>query len=298
MAQNLIKRCQNMKILVISLENFITEMNNILNDFDDLKKDSSNDTKTNNNSNTSNLNLTITEQNSKYEENKEENKDTIDKDNIDNYNENDNDNDNENENENEDVVTKNINYNICPLCNIPGEINDTLIICEKCGMERIWDAHTSDTYSMTIDQNYNTTNNSFMAFSIVGNGSYCYNRSLLKTCANYSVYRNSNNKKDIINKIYQYEGNKPPANVIKETSELFDEIKNKGYVYRGDSKLGVIAACMYYISIKNNLPRTPKEISSIFKIDEKFLSQGDRIIQELNELGVINIQTNYRPVND
>src|SRR6476646_7395104 len=112
----------------IDREKFITEMDNILNDFDDLKKDSSNDTKTNNNSNTSNLNLTITEQNSKYEENKEENKDTIDKDNIDNYNENDNDNDNENENENEDVVTKNINYNICPLCNIPGKINDTLII--------------------------------------------------------------------------------------------------------------------------------------------------------------------------
>lgn len=203
-----------------------------------------------------------------------------------------------NEKKKENDVEQKIDYNICPLCKIPGKINDTLIICEKCGMERMWDPHSNDVYSATVDQNYNTTNNSFMAFSIVGQGGYCYNRSLLKTCADYSVYRNSSNKKDIINRIYQYEGNKPPMNIINGTAELFDQIKNKGYVYRGDGKLGVIAACLYYVSIEHNLTRTPKEICQIFGIDEKFLSQGDRILQELNELGVINIQTNHKPLND
>ena len=191
-----------------------------------------------------------------------------------------------------------VSYSICPNCNISCKISDTMMICEQCGMERDWDTHTNDFYSMTVDQNYNTNSNAFMTFSIVGVNSYCYNRSLLKTCADYSMYRNSNNKKDIINKVYQYEGSKPPLNIINGTADLFEIIKNKGYVFRGDGKLGVIAACMYYVSIEHNLTRTPKEISQIFGIDEKFLSQGDRTLQELNELGIISIQTNHKPLND
>jgi hypothetical protein len=192
----------------------------------------------------------------------------------------------------------NNDYNLCPLCKIPGKINDAIIICEKCGMERAWDLHTNDTYNMSIDQNYNTMNNSFMTFSIVGQNSYNLNRSLLKTCADYSLYRHNNNKKEIINRIYRYEGSKPPMNIVNQTADLFDKIKNKGYVYRGDGKLGVIAACLYYVSIENNLTRTPKEIAAIMQIEDKFLSQGDRILQELNELGVISIQTTHKPLND
>jgi transcription initiation factor TFIIIB Brf1 subunit/transcription initiation factor TFIIB len=191
-----------------------------------------------------------------------------------------------------------INYKMCPKCNIACKIYDIFIICERCGMEREWDMHTSNAYNMTIDQNYNTSNNSFMTFSIIGVNAYYYNRSFLKTCADYSAYRNNNNKKEIINKIDQYEGNKPPHNIINATADLFDQIKNKGYVYRGDGKLGVIAACLYYASIMNNLTRSPKEIAAIMGIDDKFLSQGDRILQELNELNVISIPTHYKPLND
>lgn len=197
---------------------------------------------------------------------------------------------------NTEIIKK--NYKLCPECKVQCKIHDTLIICEKCGMERIWDCHSHNLYSITIDQNYNTASNSFLSFTIVGANSYCYNRSFLKTCADYSAYRNNNNKKDILNKIYQYEGNKPPLNIINAAAELFDQIKNKGYVYRGDGKLGVIGACLYYASIMNNLTRTPKEIAQIMGIDERFLSHGDRILQELNELGIITIPTNYKPLDD
>lgn len=191
-----------------------------------------------------------------------------------------------------------VDYSMCPTCNIVGKIHETLIICEKCGMERVWDSHSHDLYSMTIDQNYNTASSSFVSFAVIGQNAYCYNRSFLKTCSDYSAFRNNSNRKEIINKIYQYEGNKPPMNVINATAEIFDQIKNKGYVYRGDGKLGIIGACLYYASIQNNLTRTPKEISLIMGIDEKFLSAGDRILQELNEIGIINIETSYKPLND
>lgn len=187
-------------------------------------------------------------------------------------------------------------YNLCPLCHTSCKISGTMIVCENCGTERAWDSHSNDLYSISIEQNYNTMNNSFMTFSIVGMNSYCYNRSFLKTCADYSAYRNHTNKKDIVNRIYQYEGNKPPHNIINATVELFEHIKNKGYVYRGDGKLGVIGACLYYTSIQHNLMRTHKEISAIMGIDEKFIGQGDRILQELNEMGLIDIPTNNKPL--
>jgi hypothetical protein len=197
---------------------------------------------------------------------------------------------------NEDVEKN--DYKICEYCNIPGKIHDTVIICENCGYEKELNSHAFDLFNATIDQNYNTSNNSFMTFNIVGTNSYSYHRSFLKTCADYTSYRNNNNKKEIINRIYQYEGNKPPANIINAAVDLFEQVKNKGYVYRGNGKLGVIGACLYYSCINNSLTRSPKEISLIMNIEERFLSHGDRVLMELNELGVISIQTNYKPLQD
>jgi hypothetical protein len=189
-------------------------------------------------------------------------------------------------------------YKLCPECQIPCKVQDILIICEQCGIERLYDCHMNNNYSLSVDSSYNTTNNSFMTFTVIGAKSYFYKRSMMKTCADYSIYRNNNNKKDIINKIYQYEGNKLPMNIINTAADLFDQIKNKDYVFRGDGKLGVIGACLYYASIKHSLTRTPKEIANIMGIEEKFLSQGDRILQELNEMKIIDIPTNYKPLED
>ena len=196
------------------------------------------------------------------------------------------------------IIANSTDYKICPTCNIRGKILETLIICEQCGMEREYNENIFDTYNMSYESNYNTSAKSFMTFNIIGNNAYCYHRSFLKTCADYSMYRNANNKKEIINRIYQYEGNKPPHNIINQTAELFDQIKDKGYVFRGDGKLGVIGACLYYTCIANNLTRTPKEIASIMNVDDKFISNGDRILLELNELGIITIPTDHEPIGD
>ena len=191
-----------------------------------------------------------------------------------------------------------VDYKLCPECKIQCKIKDTTIICEQCGIERQYDCHTADNYSLMVDCGYNTSNNSYMSFNVVGTNAYFYQRSMMKTCADYSIYRNNSNKKDIINRIYQYEGNKPPMNVINTASDLFDKIKANNYVFRGDGKLGVIGACLYYASIIHNLTKTPREIAHIMGIDEKFLSQGDRTLQELNEMKTIEIPTNRKPLED
>jgi transcription initiation factor TFIIIB Brf1 subunit/transcription initiation factor TFIIB len=188
-----------------------------------------------------------------------------------------------------------ITENICEKCNISCKTLNGIIYCELCRME---DKIETDNITFNSENNHNTNNNSFMAFNFTGNGSYCYQRSFLKSCANYSSFRKNNNRKDMYNYNYKYEGNKLPKNVIKLAIELFSTIKDNKYVYRGNGKKGIIGACLFYACVINKITKTPREIANILGIEERFLSQGDRTIQELNEKGVINIPTILRPIDD
>jgi transcription initiation factor TFIIIB Brf1 subunit/transcription initiation factor TFIIB len=80
--------------------------------------------------------------------------------------------------------------------------------------------------------------------------------------------------------------------------ELFSKIKENNYVYRGNGKKGVLGACLFYACVMNHITKTPREIASVMEIEERFLSQGDRTVQELNEKGVISIPTILRPLTD
>ena len=198
-------------------------------------------------------------------------------------------------------LEKNIDLNniitndICEKCNIKYKTLNGIIYCELCGSENKVEL---DELTFNSEGGNNINSNSFMSFNFIGKNSYCYQRSFLKTCANYSSFRKNNNRKDMYNYNYNYTGNKLPKNVIKLAIELFSKIKEKKYVYRGNGKKGIIGACIFYSCVINKITKTPKEIANILGIEERFLSQGDRTIQELNEMGVISIPTTLRPLND
>lgn len=190
-----------------------------------------------------------------------------------------------------------LKFTICPKCNTEGKINDGSVYCVSCGLETIVLDDTNK-FNFTADKDHNTSDNSFMSFNFIGKNSYCYQRSFLKTCANYSSFRKNNNRKDLYNYNYQYEGKKIPKNAIKLAIELFSKIKEHNYVFRGNGKKGVLGACLFYACVMNHITKTPREISSVMDIEERFLSQGDRIVQELNEKGIITIPTILRPLKD
>lgn len=194
----------------------------------------------------------------------------------------------------DEKITK---FTICPKCNVEGKIDDGSVHCVSCGLETIVIDDTNK-FSFTVDKDHNTSDNSFMSFNFIGKNSYCYQRSFLKTCANYSSFRKNNNRKDLYNYNYQYEGKKIPKNAIKLAIELFSKIKENNYVFRGNGKKGVLGACLFYACVMNHITKTPREIASVMEIEERFLSQGDRIVQELNEKGIISIPTILRPLND
>jgi transcription initiation factor TFIIIB Brf1 subunit/transcription initiation factor TFIIB len=188
------------------------------------------------------------------------------------------------------------NYNICPKCKINTCEADGVICCSNCGYTKIVVNYVSQHYSTSLDKDHNTAKNSFMSFKVVGKNSYGLQRSLLKTCSNYKAFSKNTNKKDLHNFVFQYEGKKIPKSVIDLAIELFSTIKDAGYVFRGNGKRGVMGACLFYACVIKGITKTPREIAAIMKIEERFLSSGDRVIQELNELGVIEIPTNFDPL--
>ena len=190
-----------------------------------------------------------------------------------------------------------IKYNICPKCNIEGTMNDGSVFCPECGLETLI-IDDNNKFSFSSEKDHNVSSNSYISFNFIGPNSYGYQRSFLKTCANYSSFRRNNNRKDMYNYNYQYEGKKIPKNAIKLAIELFSKIKEKNYVFRGNGKKGVLGACLFYACVMNNITKTPREIASVMEIEDRFLSHGDRVVQELNEKGVISIPTTLRPLND
>jgi len=200
----------------------------------------------------------------------------------------------------EDTASMQINttYNLCPNCGISGRISGAIIVCEQCGMEREWDSHDVDTYSITIDHNYNTSANTYMAFNVKGPKSFGHQRCRLKIDSDTSSYRNNNNRRAITNTICRYGGHQPPSSAVKQTIEMFDTIKQSGQVFRGQNKTGVIAACLYYSCIQHGWTQPPHEVAKIMNIDEKFIIHGDRILQDLHSAGIISIPVNHKPIHD
>jgi transcription initiation factor TFIIIB Brf1 subunit/transcription initiation factor TFIIB len=190
-----------------------------------------------------------------------------------------------------------VKFIICPKCNIEGRLTSGGVFCEQCGLERKM-IDNSQQFCFSTEKDHNTSLNSFISFNIVGKNSYAYQRSFLKTCANYSSFRRNNNRKDLYNYNYQHEGKKIPKNAIKLAIDLFSKIKENNYVYRGNGKKGVLGACLFYACVMNQITKTPREIASVMEIEDRFLSQGDRIVNELNEKGVIEIPTILRPLKD
>jgi hypothetical protein len=188
--------------------------------------------------------------------------------------------------------------NYCNDCQIAYLYNSdsTCMFCPNCGEEK--EIISDDEPIKNINVNHNTSGNAFIPFKIIGKNSYCLQKSFLKCCADYQTYRNNSNKKDIFNHIYQYKGNKIPKDVLQDAVNLYRKIKDAGHVYRGNGKKGIIGACLFYACIMKNITKTPREIALVLGIEERFLSQGDRILQELNEKKVINIPTLLRPLED
>lgn len=82
-----------------------------------------------------------------------------------------------------------------------------------------------------------------------------------------------------------------PKPIIENSKILFKRINDSKYqsgvnigkniIIRGLNRKSLIAACVFHGAIKQNKPRSPKEIAEIFDIEEKQVTRGCRKLRDL-----------------
>lgn len=186
-----------------------------------------------------------------------------------------------------DINNINKNCKLCVNCKSSLTINYNQTICNTCGFENNYDI-SFDNDNTFMDSSY--SNNDFVNFKITGKNSYSLQKTTLKIYSNYDQYR----KLTIIREINLWNNSgefKIPKHIIREAIEMFCKIKKADYVFRKDNKKGVLSACLYYSCYNNGIIKTPQEMSKYVGIQEKFHSYGDRVLQDLNDKGIISIPT-------
>lgn len=73
--------------------------------------------------------------------------------------------------------------------------------------------------------------------------------------------------------------------VLEDAKVLYKQVSEKK-ISRGDNKEGLIASCVYYSCLLNNVPRSTKEIATMFHIDPVVLTKGNARFQALVKLNV------------
>ena len=66
-----------------------------------------------------------------------------------------------------------------------------------------------------------------------------------------------------------------PSIISDHTKHLYKKITDK-QLFRGENKNGLMAICMYRACKEKNVPRSIKEIASIFQVDEQVMTKGNR----------------------
>ena len=84
---------------------------------------------------------------------------------------------------------------------------------------------------------------------------------------------------------------KIPTSIIENSKILFKRINDskhqngvnigKNIIIRGLNRRSLIAACVFHGALKQNMPRSPKEIAEIFGIEEKQVTKGCRKLRDL-----------------
>ncbi len=199
------------------------------------------------------------------------------------------------ENEFNDIITKIDqqimeieNYKLCINCNTHMNINiNNLYSCKTCGY--IKNITTDNNEYESSLENYNTNSNYNFPIKCVGNNAYNYQKCMRNISSEYNIIQESNIKNKLYKLNYQSDNLLIPKNIIQNVIDQYKFIRNNYNVYRGDILKGILGSLIYYECLKEKIMRKPKEIANWCKISESNLSKGDKIIKNLYEEGVLQI---------
>lgn len=183
----------------------------------------------------------------------------------------------------------------CVACN--GELvsSDGMLVCKKCAVEL-----PSREESVNIrDTNRNIDDSCVISCRMNDGFSRGYNYRVVQSSSATEKYRNKRMYEECKHIFHNTKNRQYISDdVLRDAIVLFGETRKSGRVFRNRHKLGVVGACIYYCSMKHNVTRTIKEIANACDVEEKYISNGERYLQYLNEKKIITLVTKVNPVSD
>lgn len=174
-----------------------------------------------------------------------------------------------------------IDDNICE-CGHEFLISDQVMECPCCGNIKDY-VHIQSQHSSSFTE---SSNKIYAKLSV---GDTYKNKLILFSCYHQKQRAQLNNEF---------------SHLKEEYPGLEDSILNKARIFyemvikeetnnRGDTKKGIQIACIYTVSYQENLPRTKKELSVIYDIEEKKISNGLNIVRNVCMNHDIQIKTHH-----
>jgi transcription initiation factor TFIIIB Brf1 subunit/transcription initiation factor TFIIB len=185
-------------------------------------------------------------------------------------------------------------WKTCPDCKIRMQPMKNSYQCTHCGRDKEVLEHGGE-FSSSIVDNYNTNSNCSLSIKIVGKDSYRYYKALLRTASDYSKIQSNNTNRQLGRFNSQSKDGKLPIIILKEAADLYGRIQKHNVVRRGNGRKGALGACIYFVCIRHNITKKPKEIATFLCIEESYLSKGDKLLRVLHYKGVINIPIHHNP---
>lgn len=180
-----------------------------------------------------------------------------------------------------------VDYKICIDCNISMDLNiNNSYTCPNCGY--IKQITTENLEYEESFKNYNVSNKAYMPIKYTGRESYKLQQNLRNITSEYDPIQESYIKKILNTCNSESTDFTIPQNIIKNTIEIYKNIRMGNKVFRGDILKGVLGSIIHYLCKKEGIIRKPKEIAKWCNISDKDLSVGDKHLRSLENEGIIN----------
>ena len=195
--------------------------------------------------------------------------------------------------------------NICKYCNMNSIIfEECTSYCSICGIQKNKQLSESIEYRYYGDSDNKSSNperlgmptNSLLPQSSLGSLiSKKFTSISFKKMIQYNSWNSMPYKERSQLKVFTEISNRSKLygipNIIIEQAKVYYKIISENSISRGSNRNGLIAACIYMACRKENVPRSTKEIASIFKINIQDMTRGCKKFKEifrLNDIQVIN----------
>ena len=185
--------------------------------------------------------------------------------------------------------------NTCENCdsdNFETDTSNGRIICIDCGYvnNELLDKNLNNLGDKTVSR-YGCPTNFFLPMSSLGTKTHNGRNTTIALLEKWSQMPYK--ERSLLDVLQDIEKNckkhNIPASIIENAKILFKRVndlkteadKNKHIIIRGLNRRSIIAACVFHGASVQNMPRSPKEIATIFNIEEKQVTKGCRKLRDL-----------------